>query len=208
MSNELGAGRPRAARLALFVMVIMSIIEGLIVATATILVRFLWGRLYSNDEEVVRYVAKMMFLLALSDFLDGFQCVLSGIFINAPLVLLLFLYYFVLNCGKYTNRSCERLWMAKHVFNHKSWSLLFCGTSLRCTLCFCITYGRRGNILNFRTHSWISSETDFDLFNILEMQGLWMGIICGLLVQVIVLITVNLFTDWNKEVRNIFASFC
>ncbi|CAI9296828.1 unnamed protein product [Lactuca saligna] len=78
VSNELGASRPKAARLAVCVVVVIAILEGLIVGTITILVRNVWGKLYSNDEEVIKYVAKMMPLLALSDFLDGFQCVLSG----------------------------------------------------------------------------------------------------------------------------------
>ncbi|KAL7588493.1 hypothetical protein Lser_V15G37164 [Lactuca serriola] len=78
VSNELGASRPKAARLAVCVVVVIAILEGLIVGTITILVRNVWGKLYSNDDEVIKYVAKMMPLLALSDFLDGFQCVLSG----------------------------------------------------------------------------------------------------------------------------------
>ncbi|KAD0410223.1 hypothetical protein E3N88_44308 [Mikania micrantha] len=78
VSNELGAARPEAARLAIYVVVIIAILEGVIVGSITILVRHVWGRLYSNEEEVIKYVAKMMPLLALSDFLDGFQCVLSG----------------------------------------------------------------------------------------------------------------------------------
>ncbi|KAF7131525.1 hypothetical protein RHSIM_Rhsim09G0101600 [Rhododendron simsii] len=78
VSNEMGAGRPQGARLALCVMVVVAVVEGVIVGTGTILVRHLWGKLYSNEEEVISYVAKMMPLLALSDFLDGFQCVLSG----------------------------------------------------------------------------------------------------------------------------------
>ncbi|XP_010680606.2 protein DETOXIFICATION 16 isoform X2 [Beta vulgaris subsp. vulgaris] len=146
VSNELGAGRPRAARLALFVMVIMSIVEGLVVATATILVRFLWGRLYSNDEEVVRYVAKMMFLLALSDFLDGFQCVLSGA---------------ARGCG--WQNMCSIINLGAYYF-----------VALPCAVLFAFVLHMGG-------------------------AGLWMGIICGLLVQVIVLVTVNLFTDWDKE---------
>jgi len=59
-------------------MATMSISEGLVVAAITILVRHVWGRLYSDEDEVVNYVAKLMLLLAISDFLDGFQCVLSG----------------------------------------------------------------------------------------------------------------------------------
>ncbi|KAK2991334.1 hypothetical protein RJ640_007554, partial [Escallonia rubra] len=78
VSNELGAGRPEGARLAVCVVVVIAILEGAIVGTTTILVRHVWGKLYSNEGEVIGYVAKMMPLLALSDFLDGFQCVLSG----------------------------------------------------------------------------------------------------------------------------------
>jgi MATE family multidrug resistance protein len=79
VSNELGAGCPHGARLALCVMIIVAISEGAIIGITTILMRNAWGKLYSDEEEVVRYVAKMMPLLALSDFLDGFQCVLSGL---------------------------------------------------------------------------------------------------------------------------------
>lgn len=78
VSNELGAGCAQGARLALHVVVIVAISVGLIIATTTILVRFVWGKLYSNEKEVIRYVAKILPLLALSNFLDGFQCVLSG----------------------------------------------------------------------------------------------------------------------------------
>lgn len=78
VSNELGAGHPQGARLALCVMIIIALSEGTVVGISTILVRREWGKLYSNEEEVIKYVANMMPLLALSDFLDGFQCVLSG----------------------------------------------------------------------------------------------------------------------------------
>ncbi|KAK6921672.1 Multi antimicrobial extrusion protein [Dillenia turbinata] len=78
VSNELGARRPQGARLAVGVVVIVAISEGAVVGTTTILVSGVWGKLYSNEEEVVRYVSRMMPLLALSNFLDGFQCVLSG----------------------------------------------------------------------------------------------------------------------------------
>ncbi|KAJ7954180.1 Protein DETOXIFICATION [Quillaja saponaria] len=78
VSNELGAGHPQGALLALRIMIIIAISEGAVVALVTILVRNSWGKLYSNEGEVIRYIATMMPLLALSDFLDGFQCVLSG----------------------------------------------------------------------------------------------------------------------------------
>nr|CAB3467982.1 unnamed protein product [Digitaria exilis] len=64
VSNELGAGRPRAARLAVRVVMFVAVSEGLVM-----------GR---DEEEVVRYVARMMLVIAVSNFFDGIQCVLSG----------------------------------------------------------------------------------------------------------------------------------
>lgn len=43
-----------------------------------ILIRNVWGYAYSNDIEVVDYVAVMLPVVATSNFLDGLQCVLSG----------------------------------------------------------------------------------------------------------------------------------
>ncbi|XP_028786861.1 protein DETOXIFICATION 16-like isoform X3 [Neltuma alba] len=78
VSNELGAGHPRTARLAVRVVLVMAIIEGILVGTMLILVRNIWGNAYSNEVEVVKYVATMMPILAISNFVDGLQCVLSG----------------------------------------------------------------------------------------------------------------------------------
>jgi MATE family multidrug resistance protein len=78
VSNELGAGHPRAARLAVYVVVVIALIESIFVGTVMILIRNICGYAYSNEEEVVKYVATMMPILAVSNFLDGMQCVLSG----------------------------------------------------------------------------------------------------------------------------------
>ncbi|XP_024966932.1 protein DETOXIFICATION 16-like [Cynara cardunculus var. scolymus] len=78
VSNELGAGRPQAARLALRVSMISVITEGILGAIILVLGRKLWGYCYSNEEEVVSYIAEMMLLLAGSHIVDGIQSVLSG----------------------------------------------------------------------------------------------------------------------------------
>ncbi|KAG8095208.1 hypothetical protein GUJ93_ZPchr0012g18868 [Zizania palustris] len=78
VSNELGAGNPQAACLSVFISGIMCLTEGMLVAIITVLVQGTWGYLYSNEEEVVKYVATMMPILAISDFMDGIQCTLSG----------------------------------------------------------------------------------------------------------------------------------
>lgn len=81
-------------------MIVIAIVEGTTVGLVTILVRNVWGRLYSNEDEVIKYVAKMMPLLALSDFLDGFQCVLSGSYSPQqpnPVIILIIIKFLIIN---------------------------------------------------------------------------------------------------------------
>jgi MATE family multidrug resistance protein len=39
-------------------------------------------------------------------------------------------------------------------------------------------------------------------FNLDSGQGLWFGIMCGLVVQMLLLLSITLFTNWNKEVSS------
>lgn len=52
--------------------------EGVLGSMVLIFGRKLWGYCYSNEEEVVTYIAQMMLLIAGSHFIDGVQSVLSG----------------------------------------------------------------------------------------------------------------------------------
>lgn len=78
VSNELGAGNPNAAKLAVWVVLAMAVTVGIVILLLTILVRKLWGNAYSNEKEVINYIAIMMPIVGFSNFLDGIQCVLSG----------------------------------------------------------------------------------------------------------------------------------
>ncbi|KAJ4823766.1 hypothetical protein Tsubulata_012082 [Turnera subulata] len=78
VSNELGAGRPQAALLAVRVVVSLVMIEGIIMATFLISGRKLWPQLYSKEKGVVERVGNLLLFLALSHFLDGITSVLSG----------------------------------------------------------------------------------------------------------------------------------
>ncbi|CAL5333484.1 unnamed protein product [Camellia sinensis] len=78
VSNELGAGRPQAACLAVCIALSLVVTEGILVTTVMILRRKFWGYCYSTEEMVVRYVAEMMILLSGSHFLDDIQSVLSA----------------------------------------------------------------------------------------------------------------------------------
>ncbi|MED6124811.1 Protein DETOXIFICATION 16 [Stylosanthes scabra] len=148
VSNELGAGNPRTACLAVCIVLVMAIIEGIIVGLVLILIRNVWGYAYSNEGEVVDYVAVMLPILATSNFLDGLQCVLSG-----------------------TARGCGWQKIGAYV-NLGSYYLV--GIPAAILLAFTLHIGGK---------------------------GLWLGIICALIVQVLSLLIITIRTDWDQEAK-------
>ncbi|XP_008446676.1 protein DETOXIFICATION 12-like [Cucumis melo] len=79
VSNELGAGNPQAARRATRVVLFLAILETLILSTTLFALRHIFGYTFSNEKDVVDYVASMAPLICISVLLDGIQGVLSGI---------------------------------------------------------------------------------------------------------------------------------
>ncbi|KAL0397317.1 UNVERIFIED_CONTAM: protein DETOXIFICATION 16 [Sesamum calycinum] len=155
VSNELGAGHPRAAQLAVRVVLIIAISEGILVGLIMLLIRNIWGYAYSNEIEVAEYVARMMPILAASNFIDGLQCVLSG-----------------------TIRGCG--WQKIGAFiNLGSYYLVGIPTAI--LLAFLFHVGGR---------------------------GLWSGILCALVVQVVCLFTIMLRTNWEHEARKAKDRVC
>ncbi|XP_042504401.1 protein DETOXIFICATION 17-like isoform X2 [Macadamia integrifolia] len=148
VSNELGAGQAQRARLAVYVVTAIALTEGVTVATITFSVRGVWGRLYSNEEEVIKYVSSMMLLLGVSNFLDGLQCVVSGA---------------ARGCG--WQNTCS-------VINVIAYYVV--GIPLAVLFAFVLHIGGK---------------------------GLWLGIICALLTQLVLLVLLNLHTNWEEEAR-------
>ncbi|XP_061343668.1 protein DETOXIFICATION 16-like isoform X2 [Gastrolobium bilobum] len=148
VSNELGAGHACTARLAVCVVLVIAIIESIVVGTVMIVVRNIWGYAYSNDVEVVKYVATMLPILATSNFLDGLQCVLSG-----------------------TARGC-------------GWQKI-------------------GAFVNLGSYYLVGIPSAIVLAFVLHIggKGLWLGIICALIVQVISLMIITIRTDWEQEAK-------
>ncbi|CAN6221415.1 unnamed protein product [Urochloa humidicola] len=146
VSNELGAGRPQAARLAVRVVVFLAISEGLVIGLVLVCIRYIWGHAYSNVEEVVTYVAKMMLVIAVSNFFDGIQCVLSGV---------------ARGCG---------------------WQKI-------------------GACINLGAYYIVGIPSAYLIAFVLHVggMGLWLGIICSLSVQVLLLMMVTLCTNWDNE---------
>ncbi|KAM0827318.1 hypothetical protein ACQ4PT_068275 [Festuca glaucescens] len=146
VSNELGAGKPQAAKLATRVVVCMALCGGLVMSVAMILLRKFWGYLYSNEEEVVTYIARMIPVLAISFFIDGIHTSLSGV---------------LTGCGEQK--------IGAHV-NLAAFYLA--GIPLAVLLAFVLH---------------------------LNGMGLWLGIVCGSLTKLLLLVWIVLSINWEKE---------
>ncbi|XP_062107445.1 protein DETOXIFICATION 6-like isoform X2 [Humulus lupulus] len=79
VSNELGAGKPEAARLAVWAAIFIATTEAATVSTILFLCRSFVGYAYSNEKQLVNYIAVMTPLICLSVFMDSLQAVLSGV---------------------------------------------------------------------------------------------------------------------------------
>ncbi|PUZ52603.1 hypothetical protein GQ55_6G283900 [Panicum hallii var. hallii] len=83
VSNELGAGRPRAAKFAILVVLMSSVAIGLAFFAAVLALRDVYGAPFTGSPAVVREVASLGVVFALSLLLNSVQPVLSGVAVGA-----------------------------------------------------------------------------------------------------------------------------
>ncbi|THG21132.1 hypothetical protein TEA_004125 [Camellia sinensis var. sinensis] len=79
VSNELGAGNPQGARVAVFAVMFLAVAETTVVSATLFACRRVFGYTFSNEKEVVDYVTAMAPLVCLSVIMDSIQGVLSGV---------------------------------------------------------------------------------------------------------------------------------
>ncbi|PON82289.1 Multi antimicrobial extrusion protein [Trema orientale] len=148
VSNELGARCPRVARLAINVVLVMAISQGILMGLVLMMARDTLAYAFSNEIQVVKYVSKLMPILAIANVLDGLQCVLSGIV-----------------------RGCGSQKIGAYV-NLGSYYIVGIPSAI---------------LLSFVFH--------------LGGQGLWLGITCGLVVQVLSFFILTIRTNWEIETK-------
>ncbi|PWZ26219.1 Protein DETOXIFICATION 30 [Zea mays] len=83
VSNELGAGRPRAAKFAILVVLMSSVAIGLAFFVLVLAFRDVYGAPFTESPEVVRAVASLGVVFAFSLLLNSVQPVLSGVAVGA-----------------------------------------------------------------------------------------------------------------------------
>ncbi|XP_012569747.3 protein DETOXIFICATION 16-like [Cicer arietinum] len=148
ISNELGAGYPNAAYVAVLVTLMMALTCGVVEFALIISVWKVWGKAFSNVHQVVSYVSSMTPVLAIAVFVDAFQTTLQGV-----------------------ARGCGWQKLGAYV-NLGSFYLV--GIPLSALLAF--------------------------VFH-MNGQGLFLGLVTTLIVQVVCFLFVTWRTDWEKEVN-------
>ncbi|KAL3369916.1 hypothetical protein AABB24_007111 [Solanum stoloniferum] len=79
VSNELGAGNSQRARISVFTVMLLTVMEAILISATLFGCRNIFGFIYSSEIEVVNYVAKIAPLLSLSVIMDSLQGSLSGV---------------------------------------------------------------------------------------------------------------------------------
>lgn len=79
VGNLLGAGLAKPARTAALVGVVSSIIIGSLVCLSIVALRFDWGKLFSDDYEVIALSAQLLPLCALFNLADSINTITAGI---------------------------------------------------------------------------------------------------------------------------------
>lgn len=79
VSNELGAGNPKAAQAAATSAIFLGAIDATIVSITLYTYRGNWAYIFSNESEVAHYATQITPILCLSIGVDSFLAVLSGI---------------------------------------------------------------------------------------------------------------------------------
>lgn len=78
VSNELGMGRPRAAKYSVYVTVFQSLLIGLLFMIIILLTKDYFAIIFTSSKELQRAVSKIAFLLGITMVLNSVQPVLSG----------------------------------------------------------------------------------------------------------------------------------
>lgn len=79
VSNELGLGRPRAAKYSVYVTIFQSLLLGIFFMAVILATRDYYGVIFTNSLVLQKAVSKLGFLLAITMVLNSVQPVISGI---------------------------------------------------------------------------------------------------------------------------------
>ncbi|KAI4328814.1 hypothetical protein L6164_021140 [Bauhinia variegata] len=148
VSNELGSGHPRAAKYAVIVTVIESLIIGILCAAIVLATKDDFAVIFTDSEEMQKAVSKLASFLGATMILNSIQPVISGVAVGGG-------------------------WQASVAYIN-----LFCYYIVGLPFGFLLGYKLK-----------------------LRVEGIWTGMICGTLLQTLILLYIIYKTNWSKEVE-------
>nr|QEY08341.1 MATE efflux family protein member 5a [Crocus sativus] len=156
VSNELGAGNPQRAQVAVRVVLFVAVTEAIVVSVTLFALRRVVGYAYSNEEEVVNYVMEMVPLVCISVIMDSLQGVLSGVARGCGWQ----------HLGAYVNLGAFYLFgipvavvlgFLLHIRGKGLWIGILCGATVQTTLLFIIT-----SCTNWQQQASMAMERTFE----------------------------------------------
>ncbi|KAF5185040.1 Detoxification-like protein [Thalictrum thalictroides] len=146
ISNELGAGRPRAAKFSLLVVVVTAALIGVVLLVLVLALKDVYALPFTNNPDVAHETSKLAVILAFTLLLNSIQPVLTGVAVGA------------------------------------GWQWLVAYVNIACYY-----------IVGFPLGFVLGSKLN------LGIQGIWSGMLTGVLLQTLILTGITLNTNWEKE---------
>ncbi|GLJ46776.1 hypothetical protein SUGI_0986530 [Cryptomeria japonica] len=139
ISNELGAGHPRAAKFSVLIVTITSLSIGLICMCIILATKDDFAVLFTNSDEVMKKVSNMAILLGVTMVLNSVQPVLSGVAVGGGWQGLIA--YVNVGCYYVIGVPLGLLMGYKFDLGAKGiWTGMICGTALQTIVLIFITY--------------------------------------------------------------------
>lgn len=185
MSNELGAGHPKAAKFSIAVSVIASAAFGILFTVLILAFENQFPKLFTDKQILIRETSKLAYFLAATIFLNSIQAVLLGNCYYARQILSL-----SISVQENLAQDLRLKSYLRKIFNiagvavGAGWQFLVALISIACYYVFGLPVGA---LLGYGFK--------------LGINGIWSGLLLGCLFQTTVLVIRMLQTNWQKEVN-------
>jgi MATE family multidrug resistance protein len=210
VANELGAKHPKAVRFSVTVAIITSAAIGLIFTLVTLVARKQLARLFTSDNLLVKETTKLGYLLAATIFLNSIQPVLSGIPTTDRRI-----HVFVIQ-RKINSATCVFLSLAiSGVAIGAGWQSLVAFVNIACYylvgLPLAAVFGFKLKLnapVRKLNSEWsrLAMRSEFSsgrnvlifLSHVCIVQGIWVGMLVGTILQTLILFVILFRTKWEK----------
>ncbi|CAN1267498.1 Protein DETOXIFICATION 35 [Linum perenne] len=173
VSNELGSGRPRAAKYAVYIIVVQSFLIGLLCMAAVLITKDYFAVLFTHSKDLQIAASKLAFLLGINMVLNSVQPVISGVYTNHNRARKISVIPTIFNC-----------FCSLGVAIGAGWQGFVAYINIFCYYIFGLPLGV---YLGYQAN--------------LGVTGIWTGMIAGTTLQTLLLLIILYRTNWNREVE-------